>query len=108
MATAIKPAGVKSTPGTGHHALAIRRPTERDARPAARRFALEGVISYSSCDEVDLDPGFRYGRFEPASGHRVERRTIREPSATAQLARDQFLAAPSWSQYPRTPSVLRR
>jgi len=30
--------------------------------------------------EVDLDPGVLYGRFEPASGARVDRRTIREPA----------------------------
>ncbi len=29
--------------------------------------------------EVDLDPEVLYGRYEPASGHRIERRTIREP-----------------------------
>lgn len=28
---------------------------------------------------VDLDPDVLYGRFEPASGHRIERRIIREP-----------------------------
>ena len=33
--------------------------------------------------EVDLDPEVLYGRYEPASGHRIERRTIREPAATA-------------------------
>ena len=29
--------------------------------------------------DVDLDPDVLYGRFEPASGVRVKRRTIREP-----------------------------
>jgi len=29
--------------------------------------------------EVDLDPDVLYGRFEPASGVRLERRTIRPP-----------------------------
>lgn len=29
--------------------------------------------------EVDLDPEVLYGRYEPASGHRIERRTIRGP-----------------------------
>ena len=33
--------------------------------------------------EVDLDPEVLYGRYEPASGHRIERRTIREPAAAA-------------------------
>jgi hypothetical protein len=28
--------------------------------------------------EVDLDPEVLYGRYEPASGHRIERRTVRE------------------------------
>jgi hypothetical protein len=32
--------------------------------------------------EVDLDPEVLYGRFEPASGHRIERRTIRGPVAS--------------------------
>ncbi len=31
--------------------------------------------------EVDLDPEVLYGRFEPASGARVDRRTIHEPVA---------------------------
>ncbi len=30
--------------------------------------------------EVDIDPEVLYGRFEPASGRRVERRIIREPT----------------------------
>jgi Protein of unknown function (DUF2442) len=30
--------------------------------------------------EVDLDPDVLYGRFEPASGARVNRRTIQEPA----------------------------
>jgi hypothetical protein len=30
--------------------------------------------------DVDLDPEVLYGRYEPASGARVERRTIREPA----------------------------
>lgn len=29
--------------------------------------------------EVDLDPDVLYGRFEPASGARLKRKTIREP-----------------------------
>jgi hypothetical protein len=29
--------------------------------------------------EVDLDPEVLYGRFEPASGARIDRRTIQEP-----------------------------
>jgi hypothetical protein len=33
--------------------------------------------------EVDLDPDVLYGRFEPASGSQIERRTIREPLHTA-------------------------
>jgi hypothetical protein len=32
--------------------------------------------------EVDLDPEVLYGRFEPASGARIRRRTVREPTAT--------------------------
>ena len=32
--------------------------------------------------EVDLDPEVLYGRYEPASGHRIERRTVREPVTT--------------------------
>jgi hypothetical protein len=30
--------------------------------------------------EVDLDPEVLYGRFEPASGARIDRRTLREPA----------------------------
>ncbi len=33
--------------------------------------------------DVDLDPEVLYGRYEPASGHRIERRTIRQPVTTA-------------------------
>lgn len=33
-------------------------------------------------DGVDLDPEVLYGRFEPASGAHIERRTIREPTPT--------------------------
>jgi hypothetical protein len=29
--------------------------------------------------EIDLDPEVLYGRFEPASGAHIERRTIRQP-----------------------------
>jgi hypothetical protein len=32
--------------------------------------------------EVDLDPDVLYGRFEPASGARITRRTIKEPAAS--------------------------
>ena len=32
--------------------------------------------------EVDLDPEVLYGRYEPASGHRIERRTIRGPATS--------------------------
>lgn len=31
--------------------------------------------------EVDLDPEVLYGRFEPASGARINRRTLREPAS---------------------------
>ena len=33
--------------------------------------------------EVDLDPEVLYGRYEPASGHRIPRRTVRGPVSTA-------------------------
>jgi len=33
--------------------------------------------------EVDLDPDVLYGRFEPASGLRMERRTVRQPASAA-------------------------
>ena len=32
--------------------------------------------------EVDLDPDVLYGHFEPASGERITRRTIKEPAAS--------------------------
>jgi hypothetical protein len=34
-------------------------------------------------DEVDLDPEVLYGRFEPASGAKIPRRTIRFPQPAA-------------------------
>jgi Protein of unknown function (DUF2442) len=34
-------------------------------------------------DGVDLDPEVLYGRFEPASGIRIRRRTVREPVSAA-------------------------
>jgi hypothetical protein len=33
--------------------------------------------------EVDLDPEVLYGRYEPASGHRLSRRSVRGPVNTA-------------------------
>jgi hypothetical protein len=30
--------------------------------------------------EIDLDPEVLYGRYEPASGARINRRTVREPA----------------------------
>jgi hypothetical protein len=33
--------------------------------------------------EVDFDPEVLYGRFEPASGVRIERRTVRDPAPSA-------------------------
>jgi Protein of unknown function (DUF2442) len=30
--------------------------------------------------EVDLDPEVLYGRYEPASGEKIKRRTVREPA----------------------------
>lgn len=33
--------------------------------------------------EVDLDPEVLYGRYESASGRRIERHTVREPVASA-------------------------
>jgi hypothetical protein len=33
--------------------------------------------------EVDLDPEVLYGRYEPASGHQIKRRTVREPATAA-------------------------
>lgn len=32
--------------------------------------------------QVDLNPEVLYGRHEPASGHRIERRTVREPAVS--------------------------
>jgi len=34
-------------------------------------------------DEVDLDPEVLYGSFEPASGVRIKRRTLKGPARTA-------------------------
>lgn len=33
--------------------------------------------------DVDLDPEVLYGRYEAASGHRIDRRTVRGPIPTA-------------------------
>jgi hypothetical protein len=33
--------------------------------------------------EVDLDPEVLYGRYEPAAGHRIQRRSIRGPVTAA-------------------------
>ncbi len=33
--------------------------------------------------EVDLDPEVLYGRYEPAAGHRIQRRTVRRPVTAA-------------------------
>lgn len=33
--------------------------------------------------EVDLDPEVLYGRYEPASGQRIERHTVRQPMTAA-------------------------
>lgn len=33
--------------------------------------------------DIDLDPEVLYGRHEPASGHRIERRTVRWPVTSA-------------------------
>jgi hypothetical protein len=33
--------------------------------------------------EIDIDPEVLYGRYEPASGHPIERRTVREPLTAA-------------------------
>ena len=33
--------------------------------------------------EVELDPEVLYGRYEPASGHRIERRTVQHPLTAA-------------------------
>ena len=33
--------------------------------------------------EVDLDPEVLYGRYGPASGHRIERRTVKQPLTAA-------------------------
>ncbi len=36
--------------------------------------------------EVDLDPEVLYGRFEPASGGTIARRTVREPATKTLIA----------------------
>jgi hypothetical protein len=33
--------------------------------------------------EIDIDPEVLYGHFEPASGARIQRRTLREPAPSA-------------------------
>lgn len=53
----------------------IRSDPERFAAVAVNRET--GTVEWPG--EVDLDPEVLYGRFEPASGARVLRRSIREP-----------------------------
>lgn len=50
----------------------------RNVFTAVRVNAETGTVEWPG--EVDLDPEVLYGRFEPASGARVIRRTLREPA----------------------------
>jgi len=54
----------------------------RDERAftAARVNKETGTVEWPG--EVDLDAEVLYGRFEPASGARIRRRTLREPAVT--------------------------
>jgi Protein of unknown function (DUF2442) len=49
--------------------------------PQVRVNPVSGTIEWPG--EVDFDPDVLYGRFEPASGNKLERRTIREPIRAA-------------------------
>jgi hypothetical protein len=49
----------------------------RDKFLAVRVNEETGTVEWPG--EVDLDPEVLYGRFEPASGARLARRTLREP-----------------------------
>jgi hypothetical protein len=49
----------------------------RDTFLAVRVNEETGTVEWPG--EVDLDPEVLYGRFEPASGARIARRTLREP-----------------------------
>jgi Protein of unknown function (DUF2442) len=57
--------------------------------------------------EVDLDPDVLYGRFEPDSGVKVTRRTIREATADARIACS-LGAALCWSIEAAVPLVTSR
>jgi hypothetical protein len=55
-----------------------------DRRDVFERVAVNresGTVEWPG--EVDLDPEVLYGLHEPASGHRIRRRTVREPAGAA-------------------------
>ena len=41
----------------------------------------DGAIKAERPGDIDLDPVVLYGKFEPPSGIRLERRTVQEPAA---------------------------
>jgi hypothetical protein len=46
-----------------------------------RLWFTDGAIKAEWPGEIDLDPVVLYGKFEPASGVRLERRAVQEPAA---------------------------
>lgn len=61
--------------------------------------------------EVDLNPEVLYGRYEPASEHRIEPRTVRAPATITKSPHDSPMARCSLageSEHVRTGSMMNR
>src|SRR5919201_4627815 len=52
--------------------------------------------------EIDLDPEVLYGRHEPASGHRITRRTVRGPSVARRRPGAGRCLRNGWFSFPLT------
>jgi Protein of unknown function (DUF2442) len=74
---AIKEIDLSELLATGRVFAPIRE--RRDVFEQVRVNPESGTVEWPG--EVDLDPEVLYGRFEPASGERIERRVVREPAA---------------------------
>jgi hypothetical protein len=72
---AIKEIDLREVFGKGGVFEPLRK--HRDTFLAVRVNEETGAVEWPG--EVDLDPEVLYGRFEPASGARIARRTLREP-----------------------------
>jgi len=77
---AIKDVDVSQIVGRGEVFAPIRE--RRDVFEQVRVDQETQTIAWPG--EVDLDPEVLYGRYEPASGVQIERRTVREPTPATQ------------------------